>query len=126
MPAIPSCTVAGRFGIERTTGTPGPIRLSIAVVGIAAATESTVCSGVGGRRLAAVALRELSRPLLVTDRDDELRRLAPATAQQAAQERLADRADAEDRDQAPLPHYVESRRLCVQKGGRGRAARPPG
>src|SRR5438034_915120 len=46
MPAIPSCTVAGRFGIERTTGTPEPIRLSIADVGIAAATDSTVCSGV--------------------------------------------------------------------------------
>ena len=46
MPAIPSCTVAGRFGIERTTGTPGAILLSMLEVGIAAATESTVCSGV--------------------------------------------------------------------------------
>src|SRR5436189_3884705 len=43
---MPSWTVAGRFGIARTTGTPGAIRPSIAEVGIAAATESTVCSGV--------------------------------------------------------------------------------
>jgi hypothetical protein len=43
---MPSWTVAGRFGIARTTGTPGAIRPSIAEVGIAAATERTVCSGV--------------------------------------------------------------------------------
>src|SRR5580765_3156339 len=46
MPAMPSWTVAGRFGIARTTGTPSAIWRSIAAVGIAAATESTVCSGV--------------------------------------------------------------------------------
>src|SRR3954465_220461 len=46
MPAMPSSTVPGRFGIERTTGTPGAICRSIADVGIAAATERTVCSGV--------------------------------------------------------------------------------
>src|SRR5580765_1389265 len=46
IPAIPSCTVAGRFGIARTTGTPSATWRSIAAVGIAAATESTVCSGV--------------------------------------------------------------------------------
>ena len=34
------------FGIARTTGTPSAIRRSIATVGIAAAIESTVCSGV--------------------------------------------------------------------------------
>jgi hypothetical protein len=45
MPAILSCTVAGRFGIERTTGTPAYLALD-ARVGIAAATQSTVCSGV--------------------------------------------------------------------------------
>src|SRR6266542_675792 len=45
-PAIPSCTVAGRLGMARTTGTPSVIRPSIAEVGIAAATDSTVCSGV--------------------------------------------------------------------------------
>src|SRR4051795_89141 len=46
MPAIPSWTVAGRFGIARTPGTPSAICRSIAAVGIAATTESTVCSGV--------------------------------------------------------------------------------
>ena len=46
MPAIPSWTVEGVFGIARTTGTPSASRRSIAAVGIAAATESTVCSGV--------------------------------------------------------------------------------
>src|SRR5262249_32988861 len=45
-PAIPSCTSAGAFGIARTTGTPFARRASICDVGIAAATESTVCSGV--------------------------------------------------------------------------------
>ena len=45
MPAIPSWTIDGAFGIARTTGTPAAIRLSIRAVGIAAATERTVCSG---------------------------------------------------------------------------------
>ena len=45
MPAIPSCTVDGAFGIARTTGTPSAMRASMCAVGIAAATESTVCSG---------------------------------------------------------------------------------
>ena len=44
IPAIPSWTVAGAFGIARTTGTSEPSRASIAAVGIAAATESTVWS----------------------------------------------------------------------------------
>jgi 3D-(3,5/4)-trihydroxycyclohexane-1,2-dione acylhydrolase (decyclizing) len=42
MPAIPSCTVAGAFGIARITGTPGAMRSSMYAVGIAAATETTV------------------------------------------------------------------------------------
>src|SRR5256885_9504096 len=46
MPAMPSCTVAGAFGIARTTGTPSAIRSSMYAVGMAAATETTVCSGV--------------------------------------------------------------------------------
>jgi hypothetical protein len=33
------------FGIARTTGTPDESRFSISEVGIAAAMESTVCSG---------------------------------------------------------------------------------
>ena len=41
MPAIPSCTVAGVFGIARTTGTLGAIRRSIAQVGIAAAIHTS-------------------------------------------------------------------------------------
>jgi hypothetical protein len=45
IPAIPSWTTAGVFGIARTTGTPAPRWRSIAAVGIAAAIESTVCSG---------------------------------------------------------------------------------
>src|SRR4051794_10880451 len=45
MPAIPSCTVDGAFGIARTTGTSAAICRSITAVGIAAATESTVCRG---------------------------------------------------------------------------------
>ena len=46
MPAIPSWTVEGAFGIARTTGTPGPRSGARSpTVGIAAATESTVCSG---------------------------------------------------------------------------------
>jgi hypothetical protein len=44
MPAIPSWTVAGAFGIARTTGTPSAIRSSMYAVGMAAATETTVCS----------------------------------------------------------------------------------
>ena len=44
MPAIPSCTVDGAFGIARTTGTPSAIRSSMRLVVIAAATERTVCS----------------------------------------------------------------------------------
>src|SRR5437763_857688 len=39
MPAIPSCTVEGAFGIERTTGTSVARWRSIAAVGIAAATR---------------------------------------------------------------------------------------
>ena len=45
MPAIPSCTVDGAFGIARTTGTPVAMRSSMCAVVIAAAQESTVCSG---------------------------------------------------------------------------------
>ena len=45
IPATPSCTVEGVFGIARTTGTPGARCRSSAAVGIAAAIESTVCSG---------------------------------------------------------------------------------
>src|SRR5439155_17392074 len=45
MPAIPSCTTAGAFGIERTTGTDASMRCSIALVGTAAATERTVWLG---------------------------------------------------------------------------------
>ena len=44
-PAMPSCTVAGVFGIARSTGTPSVRCFSICAVGIAAATESTVWSG---------------------------------------------------------------------------------
>ena len=44
-PAMPSWTVDGVFGIARTTGTRSASRLSIRDVGIAAATERTVCSG---------------------------------------------------------------------------------
>src|SRR5579884_4412403 len=46
IPATPSCTVEGAFGIARTTGTPSARCRSIVAVGIAAATESTVCAGV--------------------------------------------------------------------------------
>ena len=46
MPAIPSCTVDGVFGIARTTGTSSPRCRSIRAVVIAAATESTVWSAV--------------------------------------------------------------------------------
>src|SRR4051812_43643155 len=46
MPAMPSCTVDGAFGIARTTGTLGPRCFSIVAVVIAAATEITVCSAV--------------------------------------------------------------------------------
>ncbi len=45
MPAMPSCTVDGVFGIARTTGTLSVRCRSIAAVGIAAAIVSTVCSG---------------------------------------------------------------------------------
>src|SRR6266508_3966503 len=45
MPAMPSWTVAGALGMARTTGTPCDTRRSIAAVGMAAATDSTVCSG---------------------------------------------------------------------------------
>jgi hypothetical protein len=45
IPAIPSWTTDGVFGIARTTGTFAPRWRSIAAVGIAAAIESTVCSG---------------------------------------------------------------------------------
>src|SRR5262245_14551444 len=48
-PATPSWTVAGVFGIARSTGTPSERCFSIWAVGIAAATERTVCSAV--RRL---------------------------------------------------------------------------
>ena len=41
---MPSCTVAGVFGIARSTGTPSFRCFSICAVGIAAATESTVWS----------------------------------------------------------------------------------
>src|SRR5215212_8388403 len=45
MPAIPSCTVDGAFGIARTTGTPSATSRSMTPVGIAAAIDSTVCRG---------------------------------------------------------------------------------
>ena len=45
MPAIPSWTVEGAFGIARTTGISPARWRSIVAVGMAAATESTVCSG---------------------------------------------------------------------------------
>src|SRR6266545_1711285 len=45
IPAMPSWTIAGALGMARTTGTPCATRLSIAAVGMAAATDSTVCSG---------------------------------------------------------------------------------
>src|SRR5581483_8548349 len=45
MPAIPSWTTEGAFGIARTTGTPSASRASIRAVRIAAATDSTVWSG---------------------------------------------------------------------------------
>ena len=45
IPAMPSWTTAGVFGIARTTGTPSPRWRSMAAVGIAAAIERTVCSG---------------------------------------------------------------------------------
>ncbi len=40
---MPSCTVDGAFGMARTTGISPCNRRSIADVGIAAASESTVC-----------------------------------------------------------------------------------
>src|SRR5581483_7182038 len=43
MPATPSWTTDGAFGIARTTGTSAARCRSIAAVGIAAATDSTVC-----------------------------------------------------------------------------------
>ena len=46
MPAMPSWTVIGVFGIARTTGTPSLRCSSMRAVGIAAAMETTVCSEV--------------------------------------------------------------------------------
>ena len=100
-------------------------------VGIAAATESTVCSVVrawpispssavdvlrldrddddagaaDGRRvvgggLDAVALAQLGEPLLLAGGDDDLGRVAPAGAEQAGEQGLADPPAAEDRDLA--------------------------
>ena len=43
-PAMLSCIADGALGIARTTGTPSARRSSICAVGIAAATERTVCS----------------------------------------------------------------------------------
>ena len=57
MPAIPSWTVAGAFGIARTTGIPSARRPSMAEVGMAAATESTVCSVVSAARISRRAAR---------------------------------------------------------------------
>ena len=45
MPAIPSWTSAGAFGIARTTRAPSGSRDSIAAVVTPAATERSVCSG---------------------------------------------------------------------------------
>src|SRR4029077_13141386 len=56
--------------------------------------------GVRERDPNAVALFELARSLLVADGRDDLSRLAPAAAQQPAQERFADRAGAQDGDAA--------------------------
>ena len=67
MPAMPSCTVAGEFGIARTTGTPAAIRASIRAVVIAAATETTVCSGVSS----GADLVEQRVDVLRLDRDDD-------------------------------------------------------
>ena len=46
MPAMPSCTIDGAFGIARTTGTPSATRASICAVGMAAAIDRIVCSTV--------------------------------------------------------------------------------
>ena len=68
---MPSCTVAGAFGIARTTGRPSPSPASMAPVGIAAATERTVCSASTTResRRAAVEILRL-------DGDDDEARAA--------------------------------------------------
>ena len=70
MPAIPSWTVAGAFGIARTTGTPSAMRSSMCAVVIAAATETTVCSGV---RLGPISARS-AVDVLRLDGDDDDRR----------------------------------------------------
>ena len=74
MPAIPSWTTAGAFGIERTTGTTRRGARSIAAVGIAAATERTVCSGVSAQPISPSRRVDVLR----LDRDDD--EPAPATA----------------------------------------------
>ena len=137
MPAIPSCTTDGVFGIARTTGTPSATCRSILAVGIAAATESTVCSGdeqaadlaeqhvdvlrldgdhderragdglgVRERRADAVSLGELRRALLAAAARDDLGRLAPARADEAGDQRLADLPGAEDRDAASVDGHA--------------------
>ena len=66
---MPSWTVDGVFGIARTTGTPSESRLSMRDVGIAAATESTVCSG----RISVADLAEQALDVLRLHRDDDER-----------------------------------------------------
>ena len=66
-PAIPSCTVDGVFGIARTTGTPADSRLSMREVWMAAATDSTVCSGPSRPPIVA----EQALDVLRLDRDDD-------------------------------------------------------
>ena len=126
MPAIPSCTVEGAFGIERTTGTSAARWRSIRAVVIAAATESTVCSGC--EQVADLAEQRLDVLRLDREHDDvgALDRLGvrgrrldavalaqlggpllaprarddvgPVGATQPGEQRLADLAGAENRD----------------------------
>ena len=67
MPAMPSWTVAGVFGIARTTGTPSASCASIAAVEMAAATESTVCFGVSDEPIS----RQQRLEVLRLDGDDD-------------------------------------------------------
>ena len=57
---------------------------------------------VGQRRLDLVAIRQFVEPLLAPAGDDDLRRLAPARAEQPGKERFADLASTEDRECAGL------------------------
>src|SRR5207248_9468848 len=57
------------------------------------------------RRPDAEALRELREPLLAAPGGDDLLGHAPARAEQAGDERLADRARAEDRDASRVQRH---------------------